>query len=584
MTPNKYSLLKYISTLSVLLCLGNCTKLSEHVYDQVDQQDFLQTQQNVISDFLRAFDQAFYSVSADPIHDGNLAVIEEESADNIMTPKRGGDWYNGGAYTQMHYHTWTPLHPVATTQWEICFSGVAFATNSINDLRGIVDPTKFNLTAGDLSEMIAELRTLRAWFYLRLYNLYRNIPIIPDGEVITSNKGLLQQTPDSVFNYIESELNAALPDLYTVGQFAGLPNAMGRWSQAGAASLLARLYLNAQVYIGKNRFSDCAAVCQGIINGKYGNYALDTAWFQPFDYTNTLSQEAIFGFPSSYSGSHWHYWVALYEWTMPFGANPYFSFSPPENFNPKYALQPSRDVDSNEYTFQLGKPFAKFQKYPDDYRLQKYRNLGNSQRKGMFVYGYLDYLNASGDTAYVLDGADGGAPYYLRDAVGQFNTTPPGQPIDDKTSTMLTADHNSGICVAKYPFYPDNDPNKFTSSYLDIRLAEIYYSLAECKYRAGDKAGAAVLLNSVRKRNYPAGSASLYDPSGSQLTDQEMIDEWGREFLFENRRRTDLIRWGVFNTGTWWDKQPDADDHTQILPIGQTDLNLNPQFKQNPGY
>jgi len=52
----------------------------------------------------------------------------------------------------------------------------------------------------------------------------------------------------------------------------------------------------------------------------------------------------------------------------------------------------------------------------------------------------------------------------------------------------------------------------------------------------------------------------------------------------EGRRRTDLIRWGVFNSGTWWDKQPDADDHTAIFCIGQNVLNVSTQLKQNPGY
>jgi hypothetical protein len=88
----------------------------------------------------------------------------------------------------------------------------------------------------------------------------------------------------------------------------------------------------------------------------------------------------------------------------------------------------------------------------------------------------------------------------------------------------------------------------------------------------------------VRKRNYPAGSPSLYKTDGSQLTDLEMLDEWGREFLAEGRRRTDMIRWGVFNTGTWWDKQPDADDHTKIYPIGQAVMNLSTQLNQNDGY
>jgi hypothetical protein len=168
--------------------------------------------------------------------------------------------------------------------------------------------------------------------------------------------------------------------------------------------------------------------------------------------------------------------------------------------------------------------------------------------------------------------------------VGWFKATPPGTPIADKESNMNHADDNSGVWVTKYPLYPSDDPNKIASAYAEIRLAEIYYSLAECKYRAGDKAAAAVLLNAVRKRNYPAGSPSLYNVNGSQLTDQEMLDEWGREFLNEARRRIDLIRWGVFNSGTWWDKTPDADNHTQIYPIGQTIMARTPHLKQNPGY
>ncbi|MHB1178462.1 MAG: RagB/SusD family nutrient uptake outer membrane protein [Daejeonella sp.] len=149
---------------------------------------------------------------------------------------------------------------------------------------------------------------------------------------------------------------------------------------------------------------------------------------------------------------------------------------------------------------------------------------------------------------------------------------------------MTHADENSGVFVVKYPYYPASDPNSLESDYAEIRLAEIYYSLAEVKFRAGDKAGAAQLLNAVRKRYYPAGSSSLYDSNGSKLTEQELLDEWGREFLAEGRRRTDLIRFDKFTKGTWWDKTPDADDHTNIIPIGQNILGASPQLKQNPGY
>ncbi len=59
---------------------------------------------------------------------------------------------------------------------------------------------------------------------------------------------------------------------------------------------------------------------------------------------------------------------------------------------------------------------------------------------------------------------------------------------------------------------------------------------------------------------------------------------WGREFFAESRRRIDLIRYGKFSSGTWWDKTPDADKHTEIWPIMRDVLNANHELVQNPGY
>ena len=105
--------------------------------------------------------------------------------------------------------------------------------------------------------------------------------------------------------------------------------------------------------------------------------------------------------------------------------------------------------------------------------------------------------------------------------------------------------------------------------------------------RQGRKADAARLLNDVRRRNYPSANYQdvLYAPEGNVALDMdEMLDEWGREFFAESRRRIDLIRFGKFSSGTWWDKTPDADNHTEIFPIMRPILNANPALKQNPGY
>ena len=65
---------------------------------------------------------------------------------------------------------------------------------------------------------------------------------------------------------------------------------------------------------------------------------------------------------------------------------------------------------------------------------------------------------------------------------------------------------------------------------------------------------------------------------------QEMLNEWGREFFAESRRRIDLIRFDKFTSGSWWDKTPDGDGHTKIFPIMRPILNANPKLVQNPGY
>ena len=571
---------KYISGLLLAAVFaGSCTKLDERVYDKVDAGSFLTRREDVIRDFLRPFEHGFWSIQGNDVY-----AVGEDSSDEMGTYNRQGDWQDGGYYQRMHYHTWTPNDGFTNGAWTNFYQGIVLATNSYQDMESITDPAKLSITAAELEDFKSELRTLRAWFYLRAFDFYRNIEIITD--VKNATQGNPQSTPQETFAYIEKELLESIPGL-PMREALGA-NGIGRWTKAGAASLLARLYLNAKVYTGIDKSAECEVVCRDIISGKYGSYALDNRWDAPFDYTNnSLNSEVIYGFPGTLARTHWHYDGGMFFFGMPYDAAPlYCGFTDFGQANPKYALQPGRDVDSAEYNFQLGKPFVKFQKYPDDLRLKKYRNLGGSKREGMFLYGYLPFNrtvngNSVPDT---VRGNKGPYPLYIRDQVGMFLSAKPGTKISDKESNMNHADHNSGVFLMKYPLYPTPDANRITSAYAEVRLTEIYYTLAECLYRKGDKPGAAALLNQVRQRNYPAGSPSLYTADGSQLNDQEMLDEWGREFIGENRRRTDLIRWGVFSKGTWWDKKPDADTHTEIFPIGLNTLSVNPQLKQNPGY
>mgnify|MGYP001528301278 FL=1 len=76
----------------------------------------------------------------------------------------------------------------------------------------------------------------------------------------------------------------------------------------------------------------------------------------------------------------------------------------------------------------------------------------------------------------------------------------------------------------------------------------------------------------------------IRDRGKAFLDESELLAEWGREFFAESRRRVDLIRFGKFSSGTWWDKTPDANKNTEIFPIMRPILNANPNLVQNPGY
>lgn len=562
----------YPRLLAALVLAGanSCTNLDETVYDRFTADVFLQTKDDVYRDFLRTFEHGYNTIQGAPFQ------LQELGADQLMTPNREGDWFDGGQYIRAHNHTWTIQEGYIRDTWTLLNQGIVLATNSLQDIEAL-DPARFNLPVAEQQQLIAELRVMRAWYHLRLLDLFRNIQIIT--KVKNETVGPPQSTPQEAFAFIEKELKEAMPSLLAKGD-QGTAQFQGRWTKAGAAALLARLYLNANVYVGQDHYADCATVCQDIVGGKYGPYAIESRWDAPFDWNNDQSSETIFAFPGSFGRSHWQYEGGMYFWMLPYNvpAN-YLKFTDFGSGNPRYALQPGHDIENKEYSFTQGKPFVKFQKYADDVRLKQYKNLGNSIREGMFLKGYITY-NDGKDTIK----STRGYTLYIRDQVGLFKGLKPGQVPANKVSDMNNADQNSGIYMLKYPFYPSSDPHKIESDYAEVRLAEIYYMLAECRFRAGNPTAAAELLNTVRRRYYPAGSASLYGVGGAVLTEQELLDEWGREFIGEGRRRIDLIRFGKYNSGTWWDKSPDADDHTKIYPIPLNALNVSPQLKQNPGY
>ena len=574
-------LYKYAALLAVpaaLMTASSCTDLSETLYDQVASNNYYNTKNDVIRAVLRPFEHGFWSIQ-------NRHVLNEESADQLITPTRGDWWDDGGRWARLHRHKWLVTNGEAQSEFNGCYQGIGQANKVIEDLDKL-SASKFGFSEDEFKNLRAQNHVLRAWFYIRLLDAFRNI-YLSQSFYDQSKNSKEQVPPKEIFDFIEKDLKEALPELAKKTSLGGNGKLQGQWTQAGAAALLVRLYMNAKVYIGEDHFADAEQYAQDIVDGKYGTYAVADRWDAAFDWDNENCDEVIFAFPSS-GETHWHYKGDMYWWSVPSKANDWLhdTKSREGSHNIKYSASPSYNPKGEKYNYELGMPIAQFKKYPSDVRLKMYKNLGNGRREGMFIFGKIQYTDDNGNTQYLKDHHDQ-YTLDLRDAVGKFGGTDGSKWLDKAASRLEDGDDNSGWMFAKYPLYSDNEEEQqFEADYCEVRLPEIIYSLAECKLRKGDTSGAAKLLNSVRKRNYPSSdwSTVLYAPEGAATLDmKEMLAEWGREFFAEGRRRIDLIRFGKFGNA-WWDKDADADNHTEIFPFHTEILNTHIGMKQNPGY
>jgi len=156
-------------------------------------------------------------------------------------------------------------------------------------------------TAAQVSNIVTmrnEARFLRALAYYHAMDLFGNVPFVTEEDRVGAF------TPDQImradlFAYIESELKAIEDEL------TAAPSAdYGRASSSAAHALMAKMYLNAEVYTGTARYNDCATYCEKIINTN--NFQLDDVYQELFLADNNTSPEIIF--PVVYNGLYAQTW------------------------------------------------------------------------------------------------------------------------------------------------------------------------------------------------------------------------------------------------------------------------------------
>lgn len=554
---------KLLVLLTLIISFNSCTDLTEIPYDTVTADNYYQDKNAIIAALVRPFEHGHWCG-----WDGDRWLLQELTADNFAWAQKGRHGYDGGNWIRLHGHQWTIEEGVINGAWVGPYQGIVQCNTFIADFEKLDYPS-FGLTAADKADHIGQLRTLRAWYYLFLIDFFRHVPISTDNSTVVG-----QSTPQEVFNFIEKELKESLPGLPQVAK-------VGRLNQAAAAALLARLYLNADPWTGQNRYADAKKTAQDIINGTYGSFSLDTDYKGPFGdgLTERRSPENIWVFPHRRNIYEfgWMYNAMMHYQARYSLANTWGGWN-------GIHLTPSRDLEGNLYPYKLGKPYEKYS--DDDFRKQPFRTTETGY-EGFFLVGQqyaYDREAGFGFTDEKILGTEewSGKPLSYVDQVGRFSEGAAGLA---KGSHVSTGEENSGVRLLKFPWLPE-EKGLFQNNWVaEIRLSEMYYIVAECMFREGDVAGAAKMFDAVRKRNFPAAkwATNSYEQNISKLTEDEVVDELGREFLGERHRRTDLVRWKRFGN-EWWDKPADTRDNT-VFPIPSRALNSNKLLKQTtPGF
>lgn len=503
-----------------------CTDLSEDVYSSIPEDDFYKTE----SEFLAAM-VPVYSTMRGLTEWRNWWDLEE-TTDICVTPvKNHGLWYDGGIYIRLHQHSWSEEDAHLNDIWNVLYGGVSSANRVLYQF----EHSTVEMEGKD--KYISELKVARAFYYYLLLEAFGNVPIIdrfdvPDGYLPAT------KSRKEVFEFVESELKNNMDNL-SEDKLA----TYGRFNKWNAKMLLARLYLNAEAWIGTPMYTACEALCDDIIGSR--RYQLDGDYSMPFSTNNELSNETMFVIPFDETKSGGQ----IYMW-----ARKTLHYSQVQTFN----LQ-STWLDGGT----VGVPTF-FDNYTaGDKRLEK------TWRRGQ---------------QYALDGT----PLWTNGWCGD----PQMLLAYTREVANISGDATmyQGYRFGKYEIKvgatgtPDND-------YVIMRYAEVLLAKAECILRrGGNSQDAADLVNEVRRRNFETENLltapqleATVNYNGAPVKHGRLLQELGVEFALEGLRRSQLIRFdNNFTRGTWWEHQPTNDTKRNLMLIPFDQLQRNSELVQNP--
>ena len=209
-----------------------CTNLDEQLYDTVSGENFPKTQE----DFVSALGTAYSSMSG--YASGAFSDVQEVTTDECAVPTRGQDWDDGGAWRRLHLHSWNREQSAVNDTWNFLFTGVNNCNRNIALFESLVK-------AGSVDETVAtgyinELKTLRSFFYLKLIDIFGNVPYITTFFDAPAAPPTVPRA--QIFDNLVQELNSDVPTL-TKDVDATTYGRVNYWV---GKMIQAKLYLNAR--------------------------------------------------------------------------------------------------------------------------------------------------------------------------------------------------------------------------------------------------------------------------------------------------------------------------------------------------
>lgn len=531
---NKF--LKYLLISGLAISLAACTDLEEELVGDITEDISVDGFEDPTGGPGSGNLTAVYAElrNAGTANHGGYYSVQEIPTDEMVIAAKGGDWFDGGILIQLHQHTYQSTHDFVNGTWVQTYNAIGTANGKLGD--------------GTLStEEKAQARAVRAYFYWRLLDLYGRVKLVTE-----TNPDAPQATRQEVFNFVESELLAALGIAEVTADMdlsnspladGGSAYAMNRY---GALGILAKLYLNAEVYTGTPMW-DKAEIA--------ASYVIDSGVYQlcgdGCTVTNLGKRRGVASDPDMLEG-----YAAVFA--------PNNAGNPEHIFSVQYDEATGAGMNFSQMNLHYSSQFTwNFNEQPwNGYAtLEEFYNSyddSDKRKANNFIVGPQLDFGGSAILDYASDDDDIQLSYTPR--IGEL------QPNSQR---------EAGARPSKFSF------KQFGRSDMDndfpiVRLGDLYLIRGEAKARqAGDWTQAEADVNVLRAR------AGVPEYTGN-LTEDEFLAERGREMFQETSRRTDLIRFGKYN-GTWWEK-PASEPFRNVFPIPQNQINAGIGLTQNPGY